>query len=303
MVVNYMEIKQLEYFLAVCEELHFTRAAEKIRISQPSLSQQIRNLEYEVGTPLFDRIGKKIALTEAGKILKHHSLRIFHELNQSKNAIDELHGLDRGLLSVGCLYTVERYIIAPAVINFHKDFPNVELSIKGLPTNQIREGLLMNNLDLGIMFLPPEDPELESIPLFMEELCLVVPEKSKYALQIDGISMVQLETIPLILLPPNFFIRRLLNDYSESIGFSIKPFLEMTTIEVIINMVQQNLGCTILPRGFVNYIEKDGIVAIPITKPSPTRQVGIVYRREKYMCSATKKFIEEIKRIAESVKK
>jgi LysR family cyn operon transcriptional activator len=289
-----MEMKQLEYFLAVCEEMHFTRAADKVRISQPSLSQQIRNLEYEVGTPLFDRIGKKIALTEAGKILKHHSQNIFYELNQSKNAIDELHGLERGALSVGCLYTVESYLISPAVIRFHKEYPNIRLSILGLPTSQIREGLLMNQLDLGILFLPPEDPELDSIPLFMEELCLIAPLEPAYEAWQDGIPMKQLAELPLVLLPDNFFIRQLLNDYSESLGFTIKPFLEMTTIEALVHMVESGMGCTVLPRSLMEHLQKDSVRVLPIINPSPTRRIGIVFRKEKYMCAATKRFIREL---------
>jgi len=85
-----MELKQLEYFMAVCKELHFTRAAEKLGIAQPSLSQQIRLIEHEIGTPLFDRLGKKIAITEAGKILQQYSYNVFHELLQAQSAISEL---------------------------------------------------------------------------------------------------------------------------------------------------------------------------------------------------------------------
>ena len=93
-----MELKQLEYFIAVCQEQHFTRAAEKLGIAQPSLSQQIRLLEHEIGTPLFDRIGKRTVITEAGKALLHHSYNVFHELSQAKAAISELQGLQRGTL-------------------------------------------------------------------------------------------------------------------------------------------------------------------------------------------------------------
>src|SRR5690625_3702035 len=79
-----LELRQLKYFMVICEELHFTRAAEKLNISQPSLSQHIQNLEAAIGTPLFDRIGRSIAITEAGKILLKHCHRIFHELDQAK---------------------------------------------------------------------------------------------------------------------------------------------------------------------------------------------------------------------------
>src|SRR5690625_3033371 len=132
-----MELKQLEYFMVLCKELHFTRAAEKIGIAQPSLSQQIRLLEHEVGTPLFDRVGKKNVLTEAGKILLHHSYNIFHELSQARAAISELQGLERGTLKIGALLTVVNYLLPPTVIGFHNSYPNVDLSILGLRTGDI----------------------------------------------------------------------------------------------------------------------------------------------------------------------
>src|SRR5699024_7703356 len=90
-----MELRQLEYFMAVCEELHFTKAAEKLNIAQPTLSQQIKSLEDYVGLPLFDRIGKTIALTEAGKILLRHCQRVFFEFEKEKESISDLNGLDR----------------------------------------------------------------------------------------------------------------------------------------------------------------------------------------------------------------
>src|SRR5690625_7225404 len=104
-----MELKQLEYFMILCEELNFTRAAERIGIAQPSLSQQIRLLEHEVGTPLFDRVKKKNFITEAGKALLHHSYNVFHELSQARAAISELEGLERSeerRVGKECIYRV-----------------------------------------------------------------------------------------------------------------------------------------------------------------------------------------------------
>ena len=167
-----MELKQLEYFLALAQELHFTKAAEKVGISQPSLRQQIRILEAEIGMPLFDRIGKKTALTEAGHILRSHSQRVFHELAQAWAAIRELQGIQRGRLSIGSLLTVSHYLLPPAIFSFHEQYPGVELSVLAMRTGDIRAALLENQLDMGIVFLPMLDEELESHPLATEELIL-----------------------------------------------------------------------------------------------------------------------------------
>src|SRR5699024_3949932 len=106
-----MELRQLEYFTAVSNELHFSRAAEKLNIAQPTLSQEIKTLEDEMGIPLFDRIGKKTALTEVGKILLHHSQRVFFEIEQAQAALRDLNGLQTGKLMIGSLMTCVNYLL------------------------------------------------------------------------------------------------------------------------------------------------------------------------------------------------
>src|SRR5699024_12600035 len=113
-----MELRQLEYFTIVAKELHFTRAAEILNIAQPTLSQQIKSLEDDVGVPLFDRIGKKVALTEAGNILLKHSQRIFFEKEQAEAALRDLNGLGRGKLIIGALYTCTNYLLQTSVMEF-----------------------------------------------------------------------------------------------------------------------------------------------------------------------------------------
>jgi len=105
-----IELRHLRYFLAVAEASHFTRAAETLYISQPTLSQQIKQLEAELGTTLFDRIGKRVILTEAGEILRAHAQRVLVELEQAQ-AVQELEGLQRGELTVGTVQTVNAYMI------------------------------------------------------------------------------------------------------------------------------------------------------------------------------------------------
>lgn len=288
-----MELKQLEYFIVLCEELHFTRAAEKLGIAQPSLSQQIQLLEHEIGTPLIDRVGKKNAITEAGKVLLHHCYNIFHEISQARTAISEIQGLERGALKIGALLTVVNYLLPPTVIGFHNNYPNVDLSILGLRTGDIFKVLLQNELDLGIVSLPIEHDELETISLFKEDLALVahinhsVTQESYVTLEI-------LKKVPSILLPSSYFIRQMIDESCRSFGFTSQPVMEMTTMESIINMVCGQVGVTILPKAYVDYINNEQLCTIPIEKPKLTREVGIVYRKNKFLCAASRVFMDEL---------
>lgn len=195
-----MELRQLEYFLAVCKELHFTRAAEKLNIAQPTLSQQIKSLEDELGVPLFDRTGKKIVLTEAGQILFTHCERIFDEILESQAAIRELHRLQRGKLTIGALPTCATYLLSDAVLTLKKSYPNIHLTMYDFSNKDIINKVLNNELDLAVTFLPVENNELHSIPLITEDLVLAVPCHHPYSKE-NIIPLKKLENEKFILLP------------------------------------------------------------------------------------------------------
>src|SRR5215471_11283632 len=115
MNLGLIELRHLRYFLAVAEAAHFTKAAAKLRVSQPTLSHQIRQLEGQLNLSLFDRIGRRIKLTEAGELLLPHARRVFRELEQAQAALGELHGLKRGQLTVGIMQTVNACLIPEIV--------------------------------------------------------------------------------------------------------------------------------------------------------------------------------------------
>ncbi|HLR70200.1 MAG TPA: LysR substrate-binding domain-containing protein [Pseudogracilibacillus sp.] len=295
-----MELRQLEYFMAVCKELHFTKAAEKLNIAQPTLSQQIKVLEDEVGVPLFDRIGKKTALTEAGKILLNHSQRVFHEIGQAQAALRDLNGLQRGKLTIGSLLTCVNYLLPPAIVEFKQLYPNIELSVQGLRTEEIETGLLDNDLDLGITFLPVDDEEMESIPLFTEELALVTSSNHPFA-KLQELEMEMVGNMPTVLLPENFFLRQLIDTYFAKLGIMLEPTLEMTTLDSLIQMVVEEIGVTILPEPYLDSLDNNKIVKVKLVHPTPKRQIGFVYRKNKFMCTATSTFIEQITEMSKSI--
>ncbi|NGP45105.1 LysR family transcriptional regulator [Bacillaceae bacterium SIJ1] len=288
-----MELKQLEYFMTLSQELHFTRAAEKLGITQPSLSQQIRLLEHEIGMPLFDRVGKKTMMTEAGRALLHHGYNVFHELSQAQAAISELQGLKRGTLKIGALLTVVNYLLPPTVMEFHNSYPNVELSVLGLRTGDIYDGLLQNELDLGIVFLPMMHEDLETIPLYEENLALAVAKDHPIA-KAAFVTLDILKETPSVLLPNTYFLRQVIDDQCRSLAFTPQPVLEMTTMESIITMVGNGVGVTILPRGYLDYIHNPQICTIPLKSPVLTTQIGVVYRKNKHLCAASRVFMEQL---------
>jgi LysR family cyn operon transcriptional activator len=149
-----MELRQIHYFMAVAAHQNFTRAAEQVHVSQPSLSIQIGALERELGTRLFDRLGRKVVLTQAGELFRVHAERALRELDQAAQVVHELLGAKRGRLVVGTLSTVNSYLIAPLVSRFKQRFPDIHLQVHAQPSSDIVSGLLANRLDIGICLLP-----------------------------------------------------------------------------------------------------------------------------------------------------
>ncbi|NOU91586.1 LysR family transcriptional regulator [Paenibacillus sp. LMG 31460] len=285
-----MEHRLLEYFLAVCEELHFTKAAEKLGISQPTLSQQIRLLEHRVGSPLFQRIGKKIYITEAGEILHKHSRNMFHELDQAQAAINEIQGMQRGRLRIGCS---GNHLLTATIIAFHALYPKIELSVTELATEETKERLLSNQLDIGVVFLPDEDEQFHYIPLYNEQLRFVISDKHPLA-QAKAIRLADLAQLPVAMLQRKFYVRQMMDDCCEQSGFEWKPAIELSTLESLLQMAKNNVGGAILPQSYVDSIRSSGIRSIPIIDPIPQKDVGIVYRKDMFLCKTMDMFMKQL---------
>jgi LysR family cyn operon transcriptional activator len=285
-----MELRHLEYFMTMHQELHFTKAAEKLNISQPTLSQQIRILESEVGSPLFDRIGKKVFVTKAGEILYHHCLKIFSELKQAYTAIGELEGLQRGSLTVGCSGS---HLLISSIVKFHTHYPGIKLSIVQLATEEIKEKLLKNELDIGITFLPLDDLQLTSLHLYNEELCLAACSSNPFA-KFPSVTLEMLKSVPIVLLPPKYIIRQFIDQATEKLGFLFNPMIEMMPFEHLLEIVGRNIAVTILPRSYINSFGNENIQAIPIDDPDMKKSMGVIYRKDILIPAATDKFIEEL---------
>ncbi|WP_152398586.1 LysR family transcriptional regulator [Paenibacillus cellulositrophicus] len=285
-----MDFRLLEYFLAVCEELHFTKAAVQLGISQPTLSQQIRLLEERVGMPLFQRIGKRNYLTEAGQTLKEHALNIFHELEQAQSEINELKGMQRGRLTIGCS---GNHLLTRTLISFHQKQPGISISVVELATEETRAGLLANKLDLGVVFLPLEDEQLVSKELYTEELCLAVAKQHPLAAAAT-VKLDQLTEVPLILFPEKFLVRQMVDSYSAQAGVQLQPAFELSTMDSMLQMVRLGVGATILPRSYLLQGSDPSIRTVPIVDPVPQKKVGIVYRKQTFLSTAMLAFINEL---------
>ncbi len=211
-----MLLRHLRYLLAVAEHRNFTRAAEALHVSQPTLSQQVRQLEEQLRVQLLDRSGRSVRPTDAGELYLLHARRALRELEAAQRAIHEVRDLSRGRLRLGMTPTFTCYLVGALVDPFNQRYPGIELSLEELPQDALEAALIDDRLDLGVAFSEPGSVEIDSQPLYLERLGLVLGAEHPAA---DApLAAAALAELPLALLRDDFATRRHIDAYLRQQG-------------------------------------------------------------------------------------
>lgn len=282
-----IKLRQLEYFLAVAQTLHFSKAAEQVFVTQPTLSHQIAELETHVGMPLFDRAGKAVRLTEAGRLFAIHASRALKELESGWTELRELEGLQRGDLNIGASQSFVRKLFPPLLGEFMNQYPAIRLNIQEMTATEIERRLAAGPLDLGIAFAPSvlEDTELE--PILEERLLLVVGPTHPFA-ELDRIELKQLDNQPMVFYTKEFTTRQLVSRYFETAGAHLNLVCETNSIEVMLGVVRQTQVATILPEGTI--ARGSDVRVLPIVEPELVRVSALLWSRHSFRSFAARTF-------------
>jgi LysR family cyn operon transcriptional activator len=293
-----MELRQLRYLAAIVQEANFTRAAEKVFVSQSALSQQIQALEQAVGTVLIDRSKRGVRLTAAGEILYYHAQRIFTELEQATTAINELQGLQRGALQIGVVQTVNDYLMPLLASAFAEQYAQIKLVVDELPAAAVETGLEQGKLQVGLAFLPSANQSLSTLPLLDERLVLVVRDDHALAQQKE-IKVACLDQLPMVMLSNTFCTRRLWEESARMTHVQPRIVMEMNTVSSILGVVENSGLATVLPELTLLRKRFSRLVGIHLTEPHLSRQVGLMWHRDNFMCSASRVFLEMTQKLTE----
>ncbi|WP_323873353.1 LysR family transcriptional regulator [Paenibacillus polymyxa] len=287
-------MRQLQYFIAVCEELHFTKASEKIGISQPTLSLQIKALEEELGMTLFDRAGKKIKMTDAGKLLLQHSAHALKDLQQAKASIEELRTEQRGSLRIGIALPELEEPLQEMLIHFHQSFLKVSLHIH--PSCDVTEQLLDNRVDVGITLHSGTDERLVQLPLRTENYCLVVPVEHVFSNR-SSITLDELRHVPWAMQPECHPGRKLIEKCFRDRGYPFATVLETNSIPSILRWVQEGLAVTLQTESLAAELDRSQFCTVPILCSVLQGQLELIYRSGRYQGEALKQLIEKIQAV------
>lgn len=294
-----MELRQLEYFAAICKEMHFSRAAEKLCTTQSNLSQQIKFLENELGLPLFDRIGKRIALTDAGRILLEQSRSIFEHVDYAKRAISDLKRMEGGRLDIGILPGDGDLLFDALLIDFHKTYPKLSISVT--ETTDVYEQVLDGTRDLGVTTVPLKpDESIAVIPLFHEEFALAVRSDHPLA-KVKAVPFEQLQELKMVLFGPEHQITKVIQSCCLEKGIAMDNPIVTSTLSTQLSLVEQGIGASILPKLLLDYLNREQIVGVKLLHPTPSQDICIIYRTDKFMGQAAKLFIQELQSFLQSV--
>lgn len=270
----------------VSKELHFTKAAEKLGISQPTLSHQIKMLEQGVGYALFNRIGKKIELTKVGEIVQQEALNIQNSLQSISSQIRALTKVEIGELKIAVLPGEITDLVSTLCIKFNQLYPNIKVFVQS--TDQVEKAVLENQADFGIGFEFNRDDMLMVTKLYDEEFYLISnqstgEQKASFSDVLDS---------PLILFPNIHQCRKILDKTSLEVGRQLEPIVETSSIESILKLVRNGVGRSFVSRTLYEFYDTEDLFFQRIEKPTLTRSVYLVMKKNRFINYAARKYIE-----------
>lgn len=284
-----MLARQIRYFMAVAEHLSFTKAAAALHVSQPALSQLVRQLEESLGTQLFDRTGRTTRLTDTGNAYLEYARRASQELQEATRAIHDVSDLSRGSLRIAVTPTFTTYLIGPLIEAFHSRYPQITISVHELSQERIEDLLTAGELDVGIAFGDVSCPDIEITPLLNETLALVVNTRHPLAKE-KSVGLQTLNTASLVLLSKEFATREQVDSYCRKHGIHPRVMMEANALGAVIEIVRRTGLSTLLPAKTAQ--AQDQLVAIALEPERLERTAALMRRRDAYQSFAVRIFTE-----------
>ena len=287
-----MEVRDLQVFISVAKHLNYTRAGEEVHLSQPSVSVRMKHLESELGVKLFEQLGKKVVLTEAGQLLVPYANRVISAIGDASHAIEELQGLDRGSLRIGASTTPGMYIIPRTIARFKQLHPRIDVHLGIRDTREIEDGVIRNEFDFGFVGGHLAGDDVHVLPWLTDELVLIVP---------FGHTLARKKIVKRDDLMKERFIgresgsatRATVADRLKEWETQLETVIEMENPESVKKAVQSGLGIAFISKFAVETeLKAKALAVVKIPKLAISRELKIVYRRDKHLSRAARAFIK-----------
>ena len=294
-----MEITQLEAFVAVVEEKSFSRAAVRMLRTQPAISQAVHRLEEWAGEPLLDRSSKSGVLTASGRLFYDYAKKVLNLREEARSALAELRALESGKVTIGANESTALYLL-PVLKRFRQRHPRVQVAVKRSLSREIPSALLRYEIDLGVLSYNPQNPDLESAVVSVDELCLIAPPSHRLA-RSPVVSIRELGQ-------EQFIAHNISSPYRQRVieAFArhhtpLQIVAELPTIETIKKFVGMGMGVAFVPRMCVQEeLARQEFVAVPVSDLRIQRKLRLTYRRHASLSAAAQGFLEVARALAEN---
>jgi DNA-binding transcriptional LysR family regulator len=291
-----MDVRDLKVFLSVSKHLNYTRAGEEINLSQPSVSVRIRQLESELRVKLFEQLGKKVVLTDAGQLLVPYANRVIAAVDDAHHAIEELQGLERGSLRIGASTTPGMYLVPQVVARFKRSHSKIDIHLRIKDTREVEDGVLNNEFDFGFVGGHLAAAEVSAHAWLTDELLLVVSPDHRLRNK-KTVRKQDLEGESFIVRESGSATRATIVTQLQQANFELETVIEMENPESIKKAVQSGLGIAFISKfAIATELKAKTLTAIRVRDLTINRELKIVHRKDKHLSRAALAFIEMARR-------
>ena len=281
-----MELRQLEYFQMASRLKNITRAAERLRVSQPNITVAIKKLEGELGIQLFDRSQKQLSLTPEGAVFLGRVEVALRNIQDAVLEVNDYKQLQKGTIKIGIPPMMGAYLFPKIFSSFQRRYSHLDVYLHEEGSVAIREQLERDELDFGIIIIPDSSPNLQLLPMARSQVVCCVPADSALAAR-KAITLQDVEENNLIMLKEGSFLRQTMLQKMKTAGVTPNIVLESNQVVTIMGLVASGVGNAFL----LDMIDTPGIRAVPLATPVFV-DVGLAWKRDRYISRAAQSFIE-----------
>jgi len=289
-----MELQQLRYFASVADLANFTRAAEQCNVSQPSLSQQIINLEKELGHKLFHRLGRKAVLTEAGVTFLDRTRKILFEIENASRELTDSPSLGR-LINVGAIQTLAPYILPEVIEICHDRYPNLHIVIQEDFRTALVNGVLEGDLDLALVSLPVKDDIRLDVQLLMQEPLLLVVGKKHPLAKKHKVTAADLINETFVMMGTASSLTQQVKSFCGDHHFEPKITHRCSQVPTVKALVARGVGVSVLPQITLSPSDEDSLVYITLADEKPYRELAVIRHMQRFQSRGVALFMTILK--------
>ncbi|MEK8129964.1 LysR family transcriptional regulator [Paenibacillus filicis] len=289
-----MEIRDLQYVTELARWRSFTKAAEALHITQPTLSKMIRNLESELGVDLFVRVGKRVEVTDAGALICEQGQMILQAFASLDRELKDMTGLHKGSIRIGLPPMAGSSFFAGVMSRFRARYPGLAIQMVEDGARRIEKEVTLGRLDMGVTVLPTDEEEFSVHSIIERRLKLIVHPQHRLAGRTE-VALLELEHEPFILFREDFALHDIIIDECERAGFQPNVMYESSQWDFIRELVAANLGVALLPETICESLDPAHVAQVHLVDPVIPWHLAMIWRRDTYLSHAARAWISFVK--------